>query len=68
MKSVPLATAAQIYHRFFQETELQDYDPHVSTRYTSILTRRYSCGKCGYRLSYKNGSHSTTAGYKDWRR
>ena len=30
MKSVPLATAAQIYHRFFQETELQDYEPHVS--------------------------------------
>ncbi len=32
MDSVPLACAAQIYHRFFQETELQDYDPHVSWR------------------------------------
>ena len=48
MKSVPLATAAQIYHRFFQETDLQDYDPHVSICHSYILTRWYSSGECGY--------------------
>ncbi len=30
MKAVPLATAAQVYHRFFQECRLEDYDPYVS--------------------------------------
>lgn len=29
MTSVPLATASVIYHKFFRENSLQQYDPYV---------------------------------------
>lgn len=30
MNSVPVATAASIYHKFFQATDLNKFDPYVS--------------------------------------
>ena len=31
MKTIPLSSAAVLYHRFFRENKLDDYDPYVST-------------------------------------
>ena len=31
MKSIPLSSASVLYHRFFRENKVDDYDPYVST-------------------------------------
>ena len=33
LENVPVATASTIYHRFFREYQLKDYDPFVSTHH-----------------------------------
>jgi hypothetical protein len=46
MKSVPLATACIVYHRFFKEYSLQEYDPYVCNSLKKHLKLHVLCQTC----------------------